>query len=294
MTRLRIGSWLFIFGSPLLIALYKLIETLFQSPSNCSGMGCLAIGLGEFFLIMFIYLAFLLIGILLNLIDFIKTRKTASAWRKFEIIIFTAPVWLWIFAIPRAIQNIVEQRKIDELFPYMQTITYYENANYDELLIAIEKVSSADPEITNNFPNLDLNLRYAKLMVSQIDFINKNKQRELPLNFALKPFQLCIRDMGTIASNEPWRFIFYKGEGFNELNLLSDSEKLIFGETDSQGCSKVTDASLLTSIIKQGNTLFMVVGSRVIFIDVDLPTQTLTVERQLSTYHYEIDIQPLP
>lgn len=295
MTRLRLGSWLFIFASPLLIFCYKFIEAQFQPPApSCNTMGCLGQGLGELFLIVFIYIVFLLIGILLNLIDFIKTRKSASTWRKVEIIVFTAPIWLWVFAIPATIQDMREQQKIDDLAPYVETIDNHETANYDQLLIAIKMVTNAEPEIKSHFANLGFNLQDAQLKVDQINFINENKQRKLPLDFSLKPFQFCMRDMGVVASNEAWRLTFYKEENeFNEFNVLSDSEELISGETDSQGCSEVTDASLLTSIIKNGNTLLMVVRSSVIFIDIELSNQTLIIQRDISNYYFEIDIEPL-
>jgi hypothetical protein len=295
MTSLRIWSWLFIFASPLLIALYKLIEEQFQPPApRCTGMGCLGQGLGELLVVVLIYLVFLLIGIILNLIDFIKIRRAASAWRKFEIIVFTAPIWLWIFAIPGAIQDMREQQKIDELAPYVEILDSHETANYDQLLTAIKMVTNAEPEIRNHFANLSLNLQDAQLRVNQINFINQNKQRKLPSDFSLKPFQFCIKDMGLAMSNERWRLTFYKEENeFNELYVLSDSEELVSGETDDQGCSEVADTLVLTSIVKNGKTLFFVVGSMVIFVDIELSNQTLTIHHQLSDA-FEIDIQSLP
>jgi hypothetical protein len=295
MTSLRIWSWLLIFASPLLIALYKLIEAQFQPTApRCTGMGCLGQGLGELLMVILIYAVFLLIGIILNLIDFIKIRRAASAWRKFEIIVFTAPIWLWVFAIPGAIQDMRELQKINALAPYVETLDNYETANYEQLLIAIKMVTNADPEIKNHFASLSFNFQDAQLKVDQINFINQNKQRKLPSNFSLVPFQFCIKDMGLVMPGEHWRLTFYKEENeFNELNLLSASEELFSGETDNQGCSMVTDTSLLTSTIKNGQTLFFVVGSRAIFVDIDLSNKTLAVQRQLSGYYFEVDIKPL-
>lgn len=294
MTLLRIWSWIFIFASPFLIALYLFIEEQFKPPApSCNHMACVGKGIGEFFLVVFVYAAFLLVGIIINLIDFIRTRRTASVWRKIEIFVFTAPIWLWVFAIPGVIQDMFEQKKIDALAPYAEVIDNHETANYDQLLIAIKMVNDAAHEIKNYFPNLNINLDYAHRKIDQINFINQNKQRKLPSDFSLNHFIFCIKDIGLEVPNERWRLNFYKKDEFNELDALSDTEILISGETDNQGCSKVTDTLLLTSAIKNGKTLFLVVNSRVIFLDVELSNRTITSYNQLSS-GFEIDAQPLP
>jgi hypothetical protein len=293
MTLLRIWSWLFIFASPFLIALYLFIVEPFKPAPSCNHMACVGKGIGEFFLVVFVYSAFLLIGIILNLIDFVRTRRTASVLRKIEIIVFTAPIWLWVFAIPTAIQEMVDRKNFDQLAPYMEVLENYSTADYDQLSTAISVMTDADPDIKNHFSSLDYYLKDATIRINQIDFIKKNKKRRFPSDFSINPFQLCIYDMG-YAGNMGWKITYFKKDGeFSELSILANSETLISGQTN-QGCSHVNDTSLLNPVIQNGQTLFVVIGSRVAFIEIDSTNHMLTIQHSISTDRYDIDIKPLP
>ncbi len=295
MTRLRIWSWLCIFASPLVIIFFGLSASIFfEDNDGCSVWGCLAWALMQIVILFFIYIIFLLIGIMLNVIDFIKIRKTASAWRKLEIIIFTTPIWLCGFAISGFFQDHIEWNKIQDLEPYVETVKNYESVSYGELLIAMDQLSSANPESLAHFPGLNSYLKDAQVRINQIDFINNNKTRAVPSDFSLDPFRLCIKDMALPSVNEPWRITFYKGNSeFHEMSVLSDSDFLITGNTDDTGCSKVVDTSALSVDVLNGNTLFFVIGSQVIFADIDRAKYTLFIQHSISKSHFEIDIQPI-
>jgi TRAP-type C4-dicarboxylate transport system permease small subunit len=94
----RIIAWLLVIATPLVCLLVYYSWNLLNQSQGCAIMACIGSGMGAILIPILIYFIAVIFAAIFNLVDLIKTRKTADFFRYIELIIF--------FSIPCAVFSI--------------------------------------------------------------------------------------------------------------------------------------------------------------------------------------------
>lgn len=297
---LRWLSWLCVALSPWLILAANWLYYAFQPRQwSCAGWWqCTVQGAqwGVELLIMLVveYFACLLCAAVLNVLDYVRHRRTASRLRVVELVLLTLPIWAWVFAVPGQLRSAWHEHEKAPFVPVLQAV-HTTRMPYAELAAAVAKLDSAPASVRNDLPNFSWALSDARLRLQQLEQLRAQHAHPLPADQDVAPIRLCFHMQPQPVDGVEWRLIAWQNvEDYDVFEALGTREALAHGVTQHDGCSALVNTSPLATALRAGHTLLLIENSQVWFLTSSAPDFQLRPVADVSSSSLALVLTALP